>query len=258
MIRDGAAVSTRARGSGDDAPEGARVAYTYNPHGDGEEEPVWAWHDALAAAAAAFVEVDGPPQTVAAPDAAPDEAFVAVDRAPQAVAVPDAAPDEEEVPVPLGLLGDPEFHDVEGLPQRRRALRPIPPGAVSLMVRNIPWAYSQEELLEEWIPDGSFNYLHLPFNRALARPIGYAYINFTSNEALMAFQDQWHGRFLARHHWRKPLDIAAARAQGFDANMVLLEGNVDSLEEAGFLPMVFDGLRRVDARDALQLVLSRQ
>lgn len=103
----------------------------------------------------------------------------------------------------------------------RRALRPLPPGTVTLVVRNIPARYNKEKLLEEWVPDGSYNLLHLPFNVTSKRTCGYAFINFVSHEEASKFQETMHGTHLPEGS-KKHLDVSAAEAQGFEATLALV------------------------------------
>merc|ERR1719362_1879674 len=47
---------------------------------------------------------------------------------------------------------------------RQFRLRDMPPGATTIMIRNIPATYTQEHLLREWVPDGTFNLFYAPCN----------------------------------------------------------------------------------------------
>lgn len=137
----------------------------------------------------------------------------------------------------------------------RRALRPLPAGTVTLVVRNIPARYSKEMLLEEWIPDGSYNILHLPFNVALERPCGYAFINFVSPEEASKFQVKVHGTYFQVGS-RKHLDVSAAEVQGFESTLVLArisrQRQRDCFDE--MIPAIFCGEERLSTREVMELL----
>eukprot|EP00416_Gambierdiscus_australes_P000243 CAMPEP_0171141058 /NCGR_PEP_ID=MMETSP0766_2-20121228/139938_1 /TAXON_ID=439317 /ORGANISM="Gambierdiscus australes, Strain CAWD 149" /LENGTH=168 /DNA_ID=CAMNT_0011604773 /DNA_START=8 /DNA_END=510 /DNA_ORIENTATION=+ len=119
-----------------------------------------------------------------------------------------APPMQEAVPLPLPLLLP---KSDSGLPKRKRALRAVPPVVTTAVVRNIPRDYSQEDLLGEWVPNGTFNYLHMPQKNSM-EPFGYAFVNFVSPQCLVSFQERWHGRYLSKRSFNKPLDVAIAKA----------------------------------------------
>mmetsp|Transcript_70601 Transcript_70601/g.163190 ORF Transcript_70601/g.163190 Transcript_70601/m.163190 type:complete len:194 (+) Transcript_70601:111-692(+) len=156
-------------------------------------------------------------------------------------------PNEAEVPLPC-WTSRPYLLD-----RRRRPLRPIPEHTTTLVVRNIPRMLTQEDLLKEWAHPRTFDYLHIPYNFASRRPLGYVYINFPSPTSVLGFQDRWHGRFLAQHESSKPLDVAVAHAQGLDANLgYLTPRKAMLLKKVGFLPVVFDGARRLDGAAVME------
>lgn len=101
---------------------------------------------------------------------------------------------------------------------RRNTLRLLPPETTTLVVRNIPARYTKERLLEEWIPDGSFDLLHLPYNSHQQRSLGYAFINFVTHEDALNFQAKVHGSY-PRQAAGKHFDVSAAEVQGFHATL---------------------------------------
>jgi len=88
------------------------------------------------------------------------------------------------------------------------------------MVRNIPLAYTQEMLLLEWPVDGQYDFLYVPRSHRGPSHLGYAFINFVSEELALEFRRRWHGKSLAHAEPNaRHLSILAADVQGFDANL---------------------------------------
>mmetsp|Transcript_72218 Transcript_72218/g.225199 ORF Transcript_72218/g.225199 Transcript_72218/m.225199 type:complete len:201 (+) Transcript_72218:52-654(+) len=107
----------------------------------------------------------------------------------------------------------------------------------TMIVRRIPWSFTQSELLEEWPIDGTFDYLHFPYSRQLGRSVGVAIINFVTPQSAEQFAKQWHGHRLTRHSdsAARPLSVAPALYQGRNANLRVVE------EDATVLPIVLLG-----------------
>eukprot|EP00930_Biecheleria_cincta_P075356 TRINITY_DN6251_c0_g1_i1.p1 TRINITY_DN6251_c0_g1~~TRINITY_DN6251_c0_g1_i1.p1 ORF type:complete len:334 (+),score=54.26 TRINITY_DN6251_c0_g1_i1:68-1069(+) len=116
----------------------------------------------------------------------------------------------------------------------------------TLLIRNIPGSYSQDMLLMELQPDGTFDFFFLPFSFQHGRFVGHAFANFRSHQMALAFQRRWHRRFLREHGSTKHLDVRAAAVQGLEGN--LAQFNLKSLarlHRANMLPAFFSesGLR---------------
>jgi len=123
----------------------------------------------------------------------------------------------------------------------------INPGVTTLVVRNVPARYTKEELLQEWPPDGAFDFLYLPFNHRQKRAAGYCFVNFTSHEAALTFCNQWHSKLLsASKRTGKRLSIGAAEVQGLEANLqhLMCCGN-QRTKNTKYLPSVFNADREM-------------
>jgi len=119
-------------------------------------------------------------------------------------------------------------------------------GVTTLVVRNIPTRYTKEMLLQEWVPDGTFDFFYLPFSFSQRRIAGYLFINFTSNEAALAFFSLWHNRSLHAQQVSTKLNITAAGVQGFEANVRhLINSKIKRIANPKYLPSVFDGVHEV-------------
>ncbi|CAE8616837.1 unnamed protein product [Polarella glacialis] len=127
--------------------------------------------------------------------------------------------------------------------------RSVPDGFTTLVIRNIPARYTQEMLLTEFIPDGSFDFFFLPYSFKNARTMGIAFINFRTHALALDFQGRWHRHFLQDHGRTKHLDVAAATVQGLEANLdvaaatVQVQFNAKSIarfQRVGMLPVFLD------------------
>lgn len=141
--------------------------------------------------------------------------------------------------------------------RRADVLRPLSPDTLTLQIRNIPARYSQEQLLQEWPPDGSYNMLYMPSTRKLGMSRGYAFLNFVSPDHALAFQRQWHGRRLSDHGRNKHLDVSAAARQGLAET---LQGIPPAGEDwrtwrqnGSSFPFIFSGSQAMD----IDIVLSQ-
>jgi len=93
----------------------------------------------------------------------------------------------------------------------------------TLMIRNLPKAVSQQELLAELDRSGfgglyDFCYLPWPFSSSESK--GFGFVNFTSEAAARAFTASWHGQH--RFPWHISgggLSISPASMQGFARNV---------------------------------------
>mmetsp|Transcript_102400 Transcript_102400/g.289589 ORF Transcript_102400/g.289589 Transcript_102400/m.289589 type:complete len:241 (-) Transcript_102400:214-936(-) len=131
----------------------------------------------------------------------------------------------------------------------------LPSEVTALVVRNISPKYTTQALFEEWVPDGTFNFLHIPHDHVNHRMSGYAFINFVTHAHAVAFQQKWHKqklRFACKS--RKPLHVLAAPVQGYHANLMYAKSrHLDVPMRPATMPALFFGTRRLDA----QVELSR-
>lgn len=117
----------------------------------------------------------------------------------------------------------------------------------TLTVRNIPARYSQAQLIKEWPPGGSYNFLQLPCCPVSNRSLGFAFINFLSAEAARIFYATWHGQRLASHGTNRRLSVSIATVQGFEANLKhVMQSLGGKLIDADRLPAIFQDGREVD------------
>lgn len=122
----------------------------------------------------------------------------------------------------------------------------------TLMIRNIPHAYTQEELLLECPTPASYDFFYLPFNNRLQRNLMYAFINFTTAEAALKFKNHWQGRTLASYLSQKSLNIGFADVQGRDENLrQLRKKRLLRTNDKGSQPLVFRNGERIPFEIAL-------
>lgn len=136
----------------------------------------------------------------------------------------------------------------------RKPLPILPDGVVTLMVRNIPARYDQELLLQEWIPDGTFDMLHIPFGVDLRRSKGYCFVNCVSHEAALDFQRRVHGTRLKLQKG-KPLTVGAAAVQGREENLKAFRARALAyMPYFEMVPAFFEGKERLSTPEVLQLL----
>eukprot|EP00419_Tripos_fusus_P000485 CAMPEP_0172677970 /NCGR_PEP_ID=MMETSP1074-20121228/15047_1 /TAXON_ID=2916 /ORGANISM="Ceratium fusus, Strain PA161109" /LENGTH=260 /DNA_ID=CAMNT_0013495905 /DNA_START=108 /DNA_END=890 /DNA_ORIENTATION=- len=135
----------------------------------------------------------------------------------------------------------------EDLPRRKRHLEPFPDWVRTVVIRNIPYSCTMDDLENDWPPDGSYDYIHMPCD-SRKLPLGYVYINFVSPRYAAAFQARWHGRFLAAHFYCKSLSVAVATRQGLCANLASVKSNYGGAE----LPWLFRGRTRLTVAEVLE------
>jgi len=116
----------------------------------------------------------------------------------------------------------------------------------TLMVRNIPMRYTQDMLLVEWPPQGSYDFLYLPICIDKKRNASFAFVNFVTREAAQAFYRRWHKQRLEHYSARKPLDISPADVQGREENLLqIMRNKTFRIRNAHFQPAIFEGNERV-------------
>lgn len=132
-------------------------------------------------------------------------------------------------------------------------MKPIAKGITTLVIQNLPGRYSQDDVLNIWPVDGTYDYMHVPYNLLQKRPLGYVFINFMTSDMAIEFQQNWHGKMLpGTCSNRKPLDVAAAEVQGRQANLELIKSRkIGQLGKAGFLPLVLQNGVRLDSKAIL-------
>mmetsp|Transcript_103904 Transcript_103904/g.289500 ORF Transcript_103904/g.289500 Transcript_103904/m.289500 type:complete len:575 (-) Transcript_103904:130-1854(-) len=179
------------------------------------------------------------------------------DNAPAAVqqSVPLQPTPPMRAPLPPGPVGS--THPVTaplGRCTSQKQLSLHSPGTTTLTIRNVPGRYSQDRLIEEWGPECSYDFLHLPYSLTEQRSKGFALVNFASHEAALAFQRRWHGQRLTLHSRTRPLDIVMAPVQGYWANLMCMRNSLGGSKgySDGLLPAVFHGSSRLDTRAELQ------
>jgi len=138
----------------------------------------------------------------------------------------------------------------QGLPPPDQTF-PIP--VTTFIIRNIPARYTKERLLEEWVVDGSFNFLHLPYDFVKKRFRGFAFINFTTEQHATDFCRAWDGAKLRHHGNSCALQFFPAHTQGFWATARNVQEHVsDRVRGEKYLPSVFMGTRAISFRAVMK------
>eukprot|EP00929_Paragymnodinium_shiwhaense_P075777 TRINITY_DN38789_c0_g2_i2.p1 TRINITY_DN38789_c0_g2~~TRINITY_DN38789_c0_g2_i2.p1 ORF type:complete len:270 (+),score=7.18 TRINITY_DN38789_c0_g2_i2:49-810(+) len=127
--------------------------------------------------------------------------------------------------VPLPRLPLARFHPT---PLAGRRQPDWPQETTTVMLRGIPYSYTQEKLMTTIIEagfSGTFDFLYMPLNRASSDGgRGYAFINFLLPRFAREFYEAFDGR--TQFKGNKPTIVAMATWQGRLANVSALEGQV--------------------------------
>lgn len=91
----------------------------------------------------------------------------------------------------------------------------------TVMIRNIPCKLSQEELMEEVSSvNPQFNFLYLPHSKKQFGNLGYAFVNFTTNNECLHFIEHFDGHVFERAPRSTKRGTAVfATLQGFKENV---------------------------------------
>jgi hypothetical protein len=127
---------------------------------------------------------------------------------------------------------------------------PMPP--TTLMIRNVPGAYTPDMLLEEWPNEGTFDFVYLPYSTRLQRNLTYAFVNFTTTGYAQDFMNKWQKMRLKHYMAQKPLNIGFADTQGRNENLRnLKKKRLLHTKDKKCQPLVFKDGRRILLKDAL-------
>jgi len=127
----------------------------------------------------------------------------------------------------------------------------IPLALTTLVVRNIPLDCSAQKLMQEWVPDGSYNLLYVPWDWRVNKSLGYCFMNFVTQEKAIEFWNRWHSARLRCHTGSANLDVALAARQGYEAILWHLRPKVIRFKNAKLLPVLFQGRTRLNTREVL-------
>jgi hypothetical protein len=106
----------------------------------------------------------------------------------------------------------------------------------TLMVRNIPPEMTGADfvnMLQATVP-GKFDFAYNRIDFQKSQSVGYAFVNFTTTDALLAFVRTWRGRLLPHNLYRqhlRPCAVSYANTQGYEC-LVAKFRNSSILDEA--------------------------
>lgn len=94
----------------------------------------------------------------------------------------------------------------------------------TLMIRNIPGKYSQNDLMMDLKDAGfgsAYDFLYLPIDKGTAANVGYAFVNFVTPAIAAKCMESFQGHRFARHQRssNKLARIAVAHLQGLEKNL---------------------------------------
>jgi len=133
----------------------------------------------------------------------------------------------------------PKIHDMA---EMYKSSQDAPP--TTLMIRNIPGKYSQDDLIMDLNDKGfgsTYDFLYLPIDKVTSNNVGYAFVNFvdpaTAARCIESFQDHRFDRL--RRSSNKFARISVAHLQGLANNLQHYEKTiVNASREKGRRPLV--------------------
>lgn len=96
----------------------------------------------------------------------------------------------------------------------------------TLMLRNVPNCYTQNDLLRELEQlgfGGAFDFVYLPLDKCSKACVGYAFVNFTSSAAARQCLERCQGHRFAQYGKNKEAAVSVAHLQGLAANLAHFE-----------------------------------
>lgn len=115
----------------------------------------------------------------------------------------------------------------------------------TVLIQNIPPRCTVAEFLAGFPPDGSYNFLYMPYSVRQRRTSGFVILNFVSPDAAAAFRENAHGSPLPLiQRPCKNLNVYASRTQGLTGNIALAfdKANQEAQSEA-YTPIVWSAGR---------------
>ncbi len=113
----------------------------------------------------------------------------------------------------------------------------------TVMLRNIPNKYTQRMLLDQLNRmgyEGKYDFFYLPIDFRNRCNVGYAFINFLSNETATQFKKQLDGFRLTGFNSQKICEVSFARVQGLKANIQHYRNSpVNGIAISEYRPLLF-------------------
>ena len=101
-------------------------------------------------------------------------------------------------------------------PRRIESVRDGTERRTTLMIRNIPNKYTQQMMLNIFnqVARGGYDFLYLPIDFKSGCNVGYAFINMTEPDHIVAVHDALHNKRWQHFNSEKVCQISFARIQG--------------------------------------------
>jgi len=99
----------------------------------------------------------------------------------------------------------------------------------TMMIKHLPPKCKHVDLISLWSPEVySFNVCYMPYSFKKRKHHDFAFINFKSSAAALAFRSEWQGKVATELNSKKEFDISWATVQGYKehtAQICLYEQN---------------------------------
>jgi hypothetical protein len=138
----------------------------------------------------------------------------------------------------------PRYHDLEE--EARNSGANIEPKIMTtLMIRNVPNRYTQNDLLAELDElglDGTFDFLYMPVDKASKASVGYAFVNFVAPSWASRCAAVLQGYIFTRYGKNRQAMVSVAHLQGLEANLAHYEKtSMRSTKFKQHRPLIFSG-----------------
>jgi hypothetical protein len=167
------------------------------------------------------------------------------DQAPDIRSHTEAASEQEDGSAHATPVVQPSPQPQSAQKDRRRRKNDLYPldDDVTMMLRNIPNKYTQEQLRQDLEPFRvAIDFLYLPTDFKNNCNLGYAFLNFSNGKVAEKFAAQYNGSRLPRFpHSPKVLAVQCARVQGVEANVERFrDSSVMGVRDETMKPMLFE------------------
>jgi RNA recognition motif-containing protein len=122
----------------------------------------------------------------------------------------------------------------------------LPPGATTVMVRNIPTRFTSVSFLRVLDECGfrhTYDFFYLPMDFRTGKNMGYCFLNFLHSSYTIMFASLFHGRRLRMTTSTKVVEVTPSKRQGLAENVALFKASdlLGSLSLPHFKPLVLVG-----------------
>eukprot|EP00746_Dinoflagellata_sp_MGD_P152059 gnl/MRDRNA2_/MRDRNA2_83409_c0_seq1.p1 gnl/MRDRNA2_/MRDRNA2_83409_c0~~gnl/MRDRNA2_/MRDRNA2_83409_c0_seq1.p1 ORF type:complete len:327 (+),score=51.28 gnl/MRDRNA2_/MRDRNA2_83409_c0_seq1:108-1088(+) len=126
-------------------------------------------------------------------------------------------------------------------------MQPLDDDRTTLVIRNLGNKLSGQQVMEMWPRTEGYDIFYVPFSFKKNKNLGFAFVNFRTHKAAVAFMDRWHG--VVHPQKGQGIVIDWAKIQGFKAHADIINSYPDSLIKRMAWTPVVDYSQGLNHRD---------